>query len=45
MPSSFDIAAEAWNKKKKHNGQVQLDNSLDTKAKEGRKRIEGEAKG
>lgn len=45
MPSSFDIAAEEWYKKKKHKGQVQLDNSLDTKTSEGRKRTEGEAKG
>lgn len=42
LPSSFDIAAEEWYKKKK---QVQLDNSLDKKAKEGTRRIEGEAKG
>lgn len=46
LPSSFDIAAEEWYKtKKKHNGQVQLDNSLDKEAKGGRKRIEEEAKG
>lgn len=45
VSSSFDIAAEKWYKKKKHNGQVQLDNSLDTKARKGRKGIEGAAKG
>ena len=45
MPSSFDIAAEEWYKKNKHNGQVQLDNSLDTKTNEERKRTEAEAKG
>lgn len=47
MPSSFCIAEEECYKKnkKKQDGQVQLDNSLDKKAKGGRTRIEGEAKG
>lgn len=46
LPSSFDIAAEElYKKKKKHNGQVQLENSLDKEAEGGRKRVEGEAKG
>lgn len=46
VPSSFYIAEEEWYKKnKKQDGQIQLDNSLDKKAKGGRTRIEGEVKG
>lgn len=47
VPSSFDIAEEEWYKKNKKNqdGQVQLDNSLEKKAKGGRTKIEGDAKG